>query len=344
MSTGARIGLAPARLAAVLAGLALLLALVLTLGLAIGPAALSPTAVLDALFGDAGATARDIVLRVRLPRVVFAALVGACLSVSGALFQALLRNPLADPFILGVSGGAALGGIVVLALGGTLGLGYAAVPPAAFAGALLTTLLLFLVAGARGRLSPTRLLLIGVVFNAFASAAIVFLASIAGLTEGASIFLWLIGSLSEARFGVAAWVALALGLGLAVALLLARDLNLMALGEDSARLLGVEVERARMALLAASALLVGAAVAVAGLVGFVGLIVPHGLRLLFGADHRLLVPAAALGGAGFLVVCDTAARSVLGAGELPVGAITALVGGPLFLWLLRRGPRGVWTP
>ena len=324
------------RMAAVLTGLGVLLALAFALGLMIGPSALSPAAVWNALTGDAQGAAADIVLRVRLPRVVLAALVGASLAVAGALFQALLRNPLADPYILGVSGGAALGGITVLALGGALGLGYDAVPPAAFAGAILTILLLFAVSGGAGRLSPTTLLLTGVVFNAFASAAIVFLASLSGLVEGAGIFLWLIGNLSDARFEVAGWVAVFLALGLVCALPLARGLNLLALGEEPAAQLGIDVERVKKILLAATSLMVGAAVSVSGLIGFVGLIIPHLLRLLFGPDHRLLVPAAALGGAAFLVLCDTVARTLLVGRELPVGAITAIAGGPLFLFLLRR--------
>jgi iron complex transport system permease protein len=330
----------PARLAAVVAALGALLAAALGLGLAVGPSGLEPGRVAEALTGSGAGVAADIVLRVRLPRVVLAALVGASLATAGTLFQALLRNPLADPYVLGVSGGAALGGIAVLAAGGALGLGYAAVPPASFAGAVATLLLLFAVAGGRGRLSPTTLLLTGVVFNAFASAAIVFLAASAGLAEGASLFLWLIGNLSEARFEVAGWVAAFLALGLAAALPLARALNLLALGEEPAAQLGVPVEAVRRLLLVATSLMVGAAVAVSGLIGFVGLIIPHLLRLAIGPDHRLLVPAASLGGAAFLVFCDTAARSVLGGRELPVGAITALAGGPLFLLLLRRaGPR-----
>jgi iron complex transport system permease protein len=323
-------------MATVLVGLGALLVVAMALGLLIGPSALSPWEVWSALTGKAGGATVDIVLRVRLPRVVLAALVGASLAVAGTLFQALLRNPLADPYILGVSGGAALGGITVLSFGGALGLGYAAVPPAAFAGAILTILLLFAVSGGTGRLSPTTLLLTGVVFNAFASAAIVFMASIAGLVEGASIFLWLIGNLSDARFEVAGWVAAFLALGLACALPLARGLNLLALGEEPAAQLGVDVERVKKVLLAATSLMVGAAVSVSGLVGFVGLIIPHLLRLLFGPDHRLLVPASALGGAAFLVLCDTAARTLLVGRELPVGAITAMAGGPLFLILLRR--------
>ncbi len=325
------------RLIGVLGLLALLLVAALALGICVGSSGIGPAEVLRALSGREGGPAADIVLRVRLPRVALAALVGAALSVAGVLFQALLRNALADPYVLGVSGGAALGGIVVLGFGSALGLGYGAVPPAAFAGAVATTVLLFLVSGVQGRLSPTSLLLTGVVFNAFASAAIVFLASLAGLAEGASIFLWLIGNLSAARADVAGFVAAFLALGLGCALPLARRLDLLALGEESALQLGVEVERVRRVLLLATSLLVGAAVSVAGLVGFVGLIVPHLLRLVLGPDHRLLLPASALGGASFLVVCDTLARSLMPGRELPVGAVTALAGGPLFLWLLRRG-------
>jgi iron complex transport system permease protein len=200
------------------------------------------------------------------------------------------------------------------------------------------------VAGVRGRLSPTSLLLTGVVFNAFASAAIVFLASLAGLTEGASLFLWLIGSLAAARGEVTAFVTLLLAVGLACAIASARSLNLMTLGDEAAKQLGVDVERQKRLLLFATSLMVGAAVAAAGLVGFVGLIIPHLLRLVLGPDHRLLVPAAALGGAAFLVACDTLARSLPGGRELPVGAVTALCGGPLFLWLLRRHHRRVFAP
>lgn len=336
--------LSQARFVSVLAALAGVLALAALAGLSLGPSALSPADVLKVLLGDDGQTAAgDIVWRIRMPRIALAALVGACLSVAGVIFQALLRNPLADPFILGVSGGAALGGIAVLALGGALGLGYRAVPPAAFAGAVLTTVLLYLVAGSRGRVSAANLLLTGVVFNAFASAAIVFLASAAGLAEGTRIFLWLIGNLSAARTDVAVWLLLFLGVGLAISMTLSRSLNLLALGEEAAEQLGVSVARDQRVLLLATSLMVGAAVSVAGLVGFVGLIIPHLLRLVLGPDHRLLIPAAALGGAAFLVICDTVARTLLGGRELPVGAITAVAGGPLFLALLRRHQLRVLT-
>jgi len=325
------------RFAFVVTALGLLLLLALALGLAIGPSGATPGSVIDALLHpERSGALSDIVWQIRWPRVQLAALVGASLSVSGVIFQALLRNPLADPFILGVSGGAALGGIAMMALGSALGFGYDAVPPAAFAGAIATTLLLYLVAGVHGRVSATQLLLTGVVFNAFASAAIVFLASLAGLVDGSRIFLWLIGNLSAARQDAMWIVALFLFTGLACAFALSRSLNLLALGDEPAQHLGVSIEWHKRALLLATSLMVGAAVSISGLIGFVGLIIPHLLRLSLGPDHRLLVPASALAGAAFLVVCDTIARSMLGGRELPVGAITALVGGPLFLFLLRR--------
>ncbi len=334
--------LRPLRLLAVLAALAALLLAAILTGLVVGPSEVTPSDALAALRDpEAIGPAADIVRRIRLPRVAAAALVGACLSLAGVCFQALLRNPLADPFVLGISGGAALAGVAVLSLGAGFGFGASAVPVAAFAGALGATALLFGVAGWRGRLSATTLLLTGVVFNAFASAAIVFLASIGGMAEGTRIFLWLIGTLSAARGELLAALAGVLVAGLACALPLARALDLLALGEETAEQLGISVERAKRLLLLVTALVVGGAVSVSGLIGFVGLIVPHALRLLFGPDHRLLVPASVLGGAAFLVACDTAARAMLPGRELPVGAITALVGGPLFLVLLRRqGRRG----
>lgn len=333
------------RLLLVLASLFILLMVAVLFGLGVGSSGLTPGEVIRALGGaDPSAAATDIVLGIRLPRVLLAALVGSSLAVAGVLFQALLRNPLADPFVLGVSGGAALGGITALSLGGALGFGYAAVPPAAFLAAAATTFLLYLVAGGRGRFSATTLLLTGVIFNSFASAAIVFIASLSGFTQGASIFLWLIGNLSGARMELAGWVAGFLVAGLGCALVFARSLNLMALGEESAEQLGVDVVMTQRALLVAASLMVGAAVAVSGLIGFVGLIIPHLLRLVSGSDHRLLVPSAALGGAAFLVVCDTLARTVISGHELPVGAITALAGGPFFLILLRRYHARVYAP
>ena len=314
-------------------------------GLLSGPSELAAAEVWGVLTDPRGTDAsRDIVLRVRLPRIVLALLVGASLATSGVVFQALLHNPLADPYVLGISGGAALAGITMLTFGAAAGFGAAAVPPAAFVGAAVATVALYLVAGTGGRVSPTSLLLTGVVFNASASAAIVFIASLAGLADGARIFLWLIGNLSAAAFSASGLVGVFLVVGLTVAVVLARSLNLLALGDETAESLGVASETHKRWLLAATALMVGAAVSVSGLVGFVGLIVPHLLRIAIGADHRLLVPGAALVGGAFLVVCDTVARTALGGRELPVGAVTAIVGGPLFLWLLRRNQHRVMVP
>jgi len=307
--------------ARVLVALALLLAVAVAASLAVG---------------SAEHATRDIVLGIRLPRAVLAALVGAGLATSGALLQALLQNPLADPYVLGISGGAALGGVLALALGGGLWLGGAGVPVVAFAGALAASLLLYALAAAAGRAPAHSLLLTGVVFNAFASSLIVFATSATDLARVAGVFLWLIGSIRLVEPGLLAGVAVCFALGLAVALRFAYALNLVAQGDETATHLGVDVPAVRRWVFAGTALMIGASVAVSGLIGFVGLIVPHLLRLSFGSDHRLLVPASALGGAAFLVVADTLARVVLAPTELPVGALTSLVGGPLFLLLLRR--------
>jgi iron complex transport system permease protein len=331
------IRLSYSRMFFVLTSLTLALIAISLLALAMGPSSVGLGEVVDLLLGGSGDPAsRDIVLGIRLPRVILGLLVGAALATAGAIFQALLRNPLADPFVLGVSGGAALAAIAVLALGAWIGFSTRMLPMAAFAGGLLTTALLYWVSGGPGRSGPTGLLLTGVVFNAFASAGIVFLASIAGFFDGSRIFLWLIGHLSAVEIDAAGMVAVSVGIGLSVACVLSRSLNLIALGDESAAQLGVPVQSHRRWLLLSTSLMVGAAVAVSGLIGFVGLIVPHALRLVIGSDHRLLIPSAALTGAGFLVLSDTLARTVLDGRELPVGAVTALVGGPLFIYLLRR--------
>ena len=331
------IRLSLARMIFVLWTLTLVLILIALVALATGPTPVGVGEVADLLLRGTGEPAsRDIVLGVRLPRVVLGLLVGAALATAGAIFQALLRNPLADPYVLGVSGGAALAGIAVLALGGLLGVSTSMVPIAAFGGGLFATALLYWVSGGPGRSGPTGLLLTGVVFNAFASAGIVFLASIAGFFDGSRIFLWLIGHLSAVEIDAAGIVAASVVVGLVVACVLSRSLNLIALGDETATQLGVPVDLHRRLLLLSTSLMVGAAVAVSGLIGFVGLIVPHALRLVIGSDHRLLIPAAALTGAGFLVLSDTLARTVLDGRELPVGAVTALIGGPLFIFLLRR--------
>ena len=289
--------------------------------------------------GSAEEPTWDIVLQIRLPRVLLAIIVGAGLATAGALLQALLQNPLADPYVLGISGGAALGGVAALALGAAAGLGAAAVPGFAFLGALAATVLLYAVAGSVGRAPPQSLLLTGVVFNAFASSVIVFVMTMADLSQMRGIFLWLIGSIRLVDLRLVAGVASLLALGLGVGVYHAYALNLLTQGDETAAHLGLDVRRIRRRVLLATALMIGASVAFSGLIGFVGLIVPHVLRLALGPDHRLLIPASALLGASFLLAADSLARTLFAPNELPVGALTALIGGPLFLVLLRRDLR-----
>ncbi len=292
-------------------------------------------------FGSAEHATSDIVLQIRLPRAVLAAVVGAGLATAGALLQALLQNPLADPYVLGISGGAAVGGVIALALGWGAGIGSVSIPLVAFLGALAATVLLWAIAGGAGAAPSHSLLLTGIVFNAFASSLIIFVITAADLSQIAGVFLWLIGSIRLVDTWLIGAVASFLALGLGIGLYHAYALNLLSQGDETAAHLGVEVASVRRWILLGTALMIGASVAVSGLIGFVGLIVPHLLRLLIGSDHRVLVPAAALFGAAFLMTADTLARTLLAPTELPVGALTSLVGGPLFLLLLRRELRGM---
>ncbi len=319
---------------ALLGGL-LLLAVWIALGL--GPTAASWSDLAAILRGESDPATRSILLDVRLPRVLLAALVGAALSAAGVAFQAILRNPLADPFILGVSGGAALGAVLFTALVGAAGLGLSlGRPVSAFAGAVITLAVLFRLARVRGRTGTTTLLLVGVVLNAIDSAVILFLITAGDPTLFQGELHFLVGSIGSLPWGVLVVNGLFVATGLALLTLLAHRLNLLAFGEEAAGQLGVHVERTIWSVVVAASLVTAAAVAFTGLVGFVGLIVPHTLRTIVGADHRVLVPASALGGASFLVLADTLARTVLAPVEIPVGVITTLIGGPLFLVLFLR--------
>ena len=309
--------------------------------LCLGAIHIAPAAVVDAvvsaLWGNASAPSEEdlILFSVRLPRIAFAGIVGASLSLSGVVFQALLRNPLADPYVLGISGGSALGAIVGIVLGA--GSFYLGVPFLAFCGALLTVFLVFIVAGgSRGLLLDNSLLLAGVVVNSFFSAAILFALSIVNSMELHSISFWLMGDLSGATVTEIALAALCLAVCFIILYAQARKLNLMVQGEETALQLGVNVKRTKYILLMITSLITSVAVSLAGIIGFVGIMVPHMMRLVFGSDHRLLLPAAALFGASFLVVADTLARILLAPAELPVGVITALCGAPYFIFLMRR--------
>ncbi len=292
-------------------------------------------------FTDSGAgTDRVILFETRLPRVLLAAIVGVALGTAGAALQGLLRNPLAEPHLIGVSGGAALGAVVAVIAGGQgVFVSAAVLPIAASLGALLSMLVVYRLALVSGRLQPYVLLLAGVVYNAFAGALIMFVNSIADHYQAYGILYWLMGNLSTQGYGLVAAIGGYVGVGSLWLMRHARDLNLLSLGEESALQLGVDVDRVRRDTFFASSLLVGAVVSVSGMIGFVGLIVPHVTRLLLGADHRLLLPASALAGAVFLVWADTVARTLLGSVEIPVGVVTALCGGPFFVYLLQRETR-----
>ena len=326
----------PANPLGVLALLAVILLASLLAAVALGAARLPLARVLGALTGRGSVEDRAIVLQLRMPRAVVAALVGGALATSGAVFQALLRNPLADPYILGVSGGAAVGAVGAMALGAAVGSGWA-VPAAAFAGAVGAIVVVFRVAAGAGRALDTRVLLLaGVVAGAFCNALILLFLTLTGAGAFRSAIFWLMGSLSAASWPQVLLLGVYLVPAILALLLLARPLDLLALGEEPALYLGVRVERVKLAAYVVASLAVAASVAICGAIGFVGLVVPHALRLLWGSGHRLLLPASFLAGAAFLLLADTAARTVAGAQELPVGVVTALVGVPVFALLLTR--------
>ncbi|MDH3626070.1 MAG: iron ABC transporter permease [Acidobacteriota bacterium] len=286
---------------------------------------------------DVGTTA--ILRDVRLPRVLLAAMLGGALSLAGVVFQALLRNPLADPYVLGVSGGASLGNVIAVfvGLGGSSVLlaGFAR-PAAALVGAFLTLLLIERIATVAGRMTVYTVLLTGAIFNAFSAALIYFLQSIASLDQLHAIVFSLMGRVPNYGYTTLGVILIVLLIPTLLLFASARDYNALSLGEDGAAQLGVDVERLKRKTLFLGALLTAIAVSVAGMIGFVGLVVPHLLRLWRGPDHRLLIPLSVFGGATFLVIADLGARLFIAPGELPVGVVTALIGGPFFLYLLRR--------
>ena len=279
-------------------------------------------------------TARTILLRIRLPRVLLAAAIGATLAVAGLTFQTLLRNPLADPFILGVSGGAACGAAVSTAL--RLNRIPGLVPLLAFAGAIAATAAVFALARRREHTDPTRLLLSGLVLNAFFSAVILISFALSAQADLTAALRWMMGTL----FG-ASWTNVLLVTTLLVAAtialaFIANDLRLLAFGEEDAKSRGVDVERVKLIGFGAASIITGAAVAVSGIIGFVGLLVPHLIRLIWHRDFRFLLPLVALGGAALVVVADLVSRTLIRTTELPIGAFTAVLGVPFFLSLLRR--------
>lgn len=336
------------QLAAALAGLTLLLLAVSMLAVSTGAVGIGPGQMLAILAAQLGldlpwtftSQQETVLFSVRLPRVVLGALVGGALAVSGGLMQGLFRNPLAAPGLIGVSAGAAFFAVAMLVLGATLlapvlaFFGSFAVATAAFIGGTATTFLVYRLATHEGHTSVATMLLAGIAINALAGAGnglMIFLADDGQLRD---VMFWMLGSLSRATWTTVGAAAPFMLLAIVVAPLLARPLNAMLLGEAEAGHLGINTQRLKRWVIVLAALAVGAAVAVSGIIGFVGLVVPHLLRLAFGPDHRLLLPGSVLLGAALLVVADLLARALVAPAELPIGILTALVGGPFFLWLL----------
>ena len=331
---------------AIVSTLAVTLVVSAVLGIAIGPIVISPSEVLGVLrahllggpITDLDATYDVIVWDVRFPRVVMAIAVGAGLAVCGAALQAMVRNMLADPYLLGINSGASSGAAATILFGVTLGLGEHALSASAFLGALAASLLVFIVARAAGRITSVRLLLAGVAVGYALSALTSFLIFASGSAEGArSVMFWLLGSLALSQWGapLAALVLVVLGTAIVLSLW-GRRLDALAIGDETALVLGVSPTRFRTQLLVVVSLCIGFVVAASGSIGFVGLVVPHLARRLVGAAHAWSIPTAALLGATFLLWADLASRMLLQPRELPIGIVTAMVGAPFLLYLIRR--------
>lgn len=308
------------------------LALTLLTALNIGP---NDTAIFP--FQPLSETDATIVWLTRFPRILLGLLVGIALSSGGCAFQALLRNPLADPYILGVSGGAALGSVVAVALH----VPSTAIPLFGFAFALLSMIVIYWISRQNGILPVHTLLLVGVIFNAFAFAIIMLIHSLVTMEQAHEILFLLVGSLDTHQMTIMMIVATCVVFGFFLLMWKSREINVLATGDDTAHHLGIHVGSLRRLIFIATSVMIGAVVSLCGLIGFVGLFVPHMARRLVGSDHRILIPVAGIGGGIFLIAADTIARTLLTSGqfytELPVGVVTALIGGPFFVWLLKRG-------
>ncbi|MGD8492092.1 MAG: iron ABC transporter permease [Desulfobacterales bacterium] len=305
------------------------------LGLSIGPTQSGLRSALAALFSprESDPVLYSIVWGIRLPRVLLATIVGATLSLGGLVFQALLRNPLAEPFILGVSGGSAIGAIIGILLGLSR---FPGICFTSFLGSLGTLALILIMSTGKSILRKDALLLSGVMVNAFCSAIIMFLVSITQDARLHNIIFWLMGDLSASDLPQVAILGAILIPCFVIIFVFSHAMNLLMMGKDMARSMGINIKAVTLVLLIVTSFMVSATVSFSGLVGFVGLVIPHLLRLLLGPDHRILVPACLFGGAAYLVLCDLLARTLPQQGEMPVGVITALIGAPLFIILLKR--------
>jgi len=313
----------------------LLLFLAIILGISMGSTDYGIKTIWESLTGsgETDSMAYSIIWHIRFPRVVLAALVGATLSIGGLVFQALLRNPLAEPYILGISGGSAVGAITGILMGISR---FPGVSLTSFAGSVATLFLIIVISSGPTILKKDSLLLSGVMVNAFCSAVIMFLLSIAQDSRLHNILFWLMGDLSLSEIKGVMILAATLLPCFVLIFLLSNSMNLLLMGKDVARTTGVNIKAVSITLLVITSLMVSATVSHCGLIGFVGLVMPHLLRLIFGPDHRVLVPACILGGGAYMVFCDLLARILPAQGEMPSGVITAMIGAPLFIFLLKR--------
>lgn len=327
-----------------------ILAITIIFSVGIGPMQISPSNVLriltknvpligELVTGEIPSIESEVVLNVRLPRVFAAAFVGVALACSGAVLQGLLRNPMADPYVLGISAGASLGASLAIAFGiSFLGFLYS-VPLMAFIGALGTILLVYAISKHSGGVSILTMLLIGVAINSFFS-AIVALVKITASEALHGIVFWILGSLQVSGWNYIIVVSPLILIGTSVIYFYGRDLNIISIGETQAQNLGVDIEGVKKKMLICASLITAAAVSISGIIGFIGLIVPHITRILVGPDHRILIPSSALAGAVILILCDTLARTIMSPAEIPVGIITALLGCPFFIYLLLKKRTG----
>ena len=324
-------------------GCVVLLVVVATVGVAVGSVPLSPRAVwgviVDHLRGRSSSSVADsIVWEIRLPRVLLAAVVGAALTVTGAVVQVLVRNKLADPYLLGVSSGASVGATAVLLFGSLAGLGLWALSVGAVAGALVAMVLVFVVSQRGGQLAPNQLILSGVVLAAMFSSVTSFLLFKGNPQATQTVLFWLLGSFGSANWQQLPIPAVVLVVAVVVLFTQARSLNALAAGHEVAASVGIDVASLRRRLFLITSVIAGVAVAVSGVIGFIGLVVPHIVRLAVGSDHRRLLPVGALFGASFTIVGDLLTRTIVAPQEMPMGVITAFIGAPTLIWLLRRRP------
>ncbi len=310
-------------------GLGVSLAIVVGLGLVLGP--------------SGWCVDNWTIIKLRLGNVLLAAVAGAGLSVAGAVLQGVLRNPLADPYVLGMSGGAGLGYGLVVISGAAMALGTWTLPAGAFAGALGCMVLVYMLAKTGQNIPVSTLLLAGVIVGAMTGALLMFIISVGSYEQMHDMVWWMLGNLQVTDWKLPLLVGAATAIGIVLAWVFARELNVMVLGEEEASFLGMRVELAKKLLFVVASLMTGAVVSVCGLIGFVGLIIPHAVRLAIGPDNRRLIPVSAVVGAGFLILANTFAQVIIAPQVLPIGVVTAFLGGPFFIYLLRRRRKGVWT-